>query len=399
MNRIIAIALLLGALAAAQLRAQTQRIDFETYPDGSSPMDGELLTGQFAVWGVTFELIDGGEGLGPRIARVGPDRTAFIGHNGGADRPHPSQEENVGQFFLTDDGEFNNGGLAYALRVNYLEDFPPVYRAYGELLDLDDEEWWILRALRSDGSVIQEQRYDVFSDGAGNGQAAPWYFDLAEPIRAIEFIPHQDDNDNFGLAFDNFSPSSIPFYPVCDISAPATAQTGESLLFVGSGSYDEDGVVTIWAWDFGEGSSAQGETVEHAFDSAGVHQVSLTVTDDDGNATTCVVEIEVIDPSEDPDDPESEPDPEPFGVAPNPFVRERGHHVVRFRDDRLAGATIQIYDVTGARLSRIELAGDQSGFDWNVTDDAGNGLASGIYFYVIEPVEGKKTIGKLAVIR
>jgi PKD repeat protein len=52
--------------------------------------------------------------------------------------------------------------------------------------------------------------------------------------------------------------------------------------FNGGASADSDGSITAYSWSFGDGQSAQGVTVAHAFTAAGDYLVRLTVTDDSG---------------------------------------------------------------------------------------------------------------------
>ncbi len=55
--------------------------------------------------------------------------------------------------------------------------------------------------------------------------------------------------------------------------------------FDGSGSSDPDGTLASLAWDFGDGTTATGATATHTF-APGNHVVTLTVTDNDGAATS-----------------------------------------------------------------------------------------------------------------
>jgi len=75
--------------------------------------------------------------------------------------------------------------------------------------------------------------------------------------------------------------------PVASFTENATkVNTGEVIYFNASGSYDPDGSIESYFWDFGDGTNATGMTVEHAFDEAGNYTVILTVTDDDGASST-----------------------------------------------------------------------------------------------------------------
>jgi PKD domain/Malectin domain len=68
--------------------------------------------------------------------------------------------------------------------------------------------------------------------------------------------------------------------------APTAAFTtqcdGGGCAFDASGSADTDGTVASYDWDFGDGSTAAGESPTHTFTSAGTFAVQLTVTDNQG---------------------------------------------------------------------------------------------------------------------
>jgi len=50
----------------------------------------------------------------------------------------------------------------------------------------------------------------------------------------------------------------------------------------GSSSFDPDGRVVGWRWDFGDGSSGQGKIVSHTYTQSGAYTITLTVTDNLG---------------------------------------------------------------------------------------------------------------------
>jgi PKD repeat protein len=85
-------------------------------------------------------------------------------------------------------------------------------------------------------------------------------------------------------SFQNFVPPSEPLPPIAVFDySPKPATTGQSLTFNGSASYDPDGSVVNWAWDFGEPPLASGPIATHTYASPGNYTVTLTVTDNDGN--------------------------------------------------------------------------------------------------------------------
>lgn len=71
--------------------------------------------------------------------------------------------------------------------------------------------------------------------------------------------------------------------PVALFSENATTVlTGEVIHFNASESYDPDGIIESYEWDFGDGTTASGVTADHLYDEDGTYTVTLTVKDDDG---------------------------------------------------------------------------------------------------------------------
>jgi len=82
--------------------------------------------------------------------------------------------------------------------------------------------------------------------------------------------------------------------PVALFSESATTVfTGESITFNASSSYDSDGVIVSFLWDFGDGSNGTGVTVSHSYVDDSNYTVTLTVTDDD-NASTYTSAIKTV---------------------------------------------------------------------------------------------------------
>lgn len=50
-------------------------------------------------------------------------------------------------------------------------------------------------------------------------------------------------------------------------------------------SLDPDAVITLYKWDFGDGTMGTGKAVNHSYSSAGDYSVTLTVVDSDGKIT------------------------------------------------------------------------------------------------------------------
>ena len=72
-----------------------------------------------------------------------------------------------------------------------------------------------------------------------------------------------------------------------------TVHIGEAITFNASDSYDSDGYIVSYFWDFGDGANATGVVVSHAYADNGTYTVELTVPDDDG-ATASVTAVKTV---------------------------------------------------------------------------------------------------------
>ena len=87
--------------------------------------------------------------------------------------------------------------------------------------------------------------------------------------------------------------------PYADAGINYAEKVGAAVMFSAEDSYDEDGTIISYKWNFGDGSTGSGKTVSHEYDSTGIYNVNLTVTDNDGaNAyDTAIVRISAKDSS------------------------------------------------------------------------------------------------------
>ncbi len=67
--------------------------------------------------------------------------------------------------------------------------------------------------------------------------------------------------------------------PVADPGGPYSGNEGQPIAFDGTGSFDPDGGLLGYVWDFGDGTTATGATPSHTYAAGGPFVVTLTVTD------------------------------------------------------------------------------------------------------------------------
>ncbi len=94
------------------------------------------------------------------------------------------------------------------------------------------------------------------------------------------------------------APNKLPtaVFVVEDIVDESEQIVGLAKRFSASGSSDRDGSIESYLWDFGDGSTATGETVDHTYARSGRYVVRLTVKDDRGgkDSTTRTVLVNTL---------------------------------------------------------------------------------------------------------
>ncbi len=222
-----------------------QTLDFETLPNGTATVDLQTISNEYAgaPFGVSFEVVDRNTGqflAFPKIAKVGPPRTAFRGCSGGADLAVVNA--GVCDSFLTDD---NIVGSIGSLKVTYTS---AVAGASGTLLDVDvpsGSEQWTVSAFDSAGNVVDTDIVDPSlaspcGGPAGNGTASIWTVSSSSGQAVItsilfEYTGTHPFND-VGVAFDNFTPSESGLGGSAAGCVPASNSTGGPALTFATGS-------------------------------------------------------------------------------------------------------------------------------------------------------------------
>jgi len=137
------------------------------------------------------------------------------------------------------------------------------------------------------GTVFQFNDDQVYDYDANAGRSY-----LPTTSSFTESFPYFDGSDggDGGDGGDENAP------PTAEATASPTSVTpGQTVTFDGSDSTDDDGSIRAFQWDFGDGATATGATVEHAYDAAGEYTATLTVTDDDGATDGAALGVTVED--------------------------------------------------------------------------------------------------------
>ncbi|MEE9340260.1 MAG: PKD domain-containing protein, partial [Thermoplasmata archaeon] len=116
-------------------------------------------------------------------------------------------------------------------------------------------------------------------------------------------LPGSDTNDcMYDFTMDMETGRAMKLPPVADAGDNKVVFMWEVVTFDGSDSYDPDGFIVDYSWDFGDGDSAGGVIVNHTYLEAGEFYATLTVMDDDNLTGTDTIIVVVLDPRPDPPD-------------------------------------------------------------------------------------------------
>ena len=131
----------------------------------------------------------------------------------------------------------------------------------------------------TDDGLIVSREWD-FDDGSTSLEIAPRHTYTSNGDYTVT-LKLTDDS---GLQNTETTVITVTAAPIAVIQySPTSAESAPATIsFDGSASYDPDGEIVSYSWDFGDGSRETIPTLNHIFASAGTFRVRLTVTDDKG---------------------------------------------------------------------------------------------------------------------
>ena len=155
--------------------------------------------------------------------------------------------------------------------------FPPE-AAVGQQVTFDGS------ASRPGGSPIANYQWD-FGDGTlGSGPTVAHIYNAPATYQVTLTVTGQDGLENTGEPVAIAIKAQQAPEPI--INFPPEATVGEPVTFDGSQSQPGSSPIAGYDWNFGDGTGGSGATVTHIYNTPGIFQIALTVTGQDGIATT-----------------------------------------------------------------------------------------------------------------
>ena len=121
---------------------------------------------------------------------------------------------------------------------------------------------------------------------------------MGKEFTLLQLAACVDNNAEADVWFDDVkltNPEAAEGIPVALFNvSEQKVVTGEDITFDASESYDYDGDIIDYQWDFGNGSTGSGKTINHSYTSDSVYVATLTITDNDGKSDSSSMYIFVV---------------------------------------------------------------------------------------------------------
>jgi PKD repeat protein len=151
-----------------------------------------------------------------------------------------------------------------------------------------------------DGTIVSYE-WDFGDTHSASGVFVNHTYEVIGTYFVMLTVTDDEGAEGYGLGYVDVVDDNNP--PPCENEPPVACaepkfqmtNVNESARFDGSGSFDPDGVIVSYMWDFGDGSTGSGMIVNHSYDKQGEYIVTLTVTDNEGATGSDFIIVFVVD--------------------------------------------------------------------------------------------------------
>jgi parallel beta-helix repeat protein len=164
--------------------------------------------------------------------------------------------------------------------------------------EIHDNDMYGINCDSSNSNIIYNNNiYDNTQNGNDDGTNT-WYSSSLSQGNYWDDYTGEDNNwDGIGDSpYDVPGDGNQDEYPLMTPYGPPKADFTHSVddknvSFDASRSYDYDGTIVSYEWDFDDGNTGSGLTIVHTYDGDGEYDVELEVTDDDGKTDTTIISV------------------------------------------------------------------------------------------------------------
>ncbi|MBD3275389.1 MAG: hypothetical protein GF372_08775, partial [Candidatus Marinimicrobia bacterium] len=176
---------------------------------------------------------------------------------------------------------------------------------------------------------------------------------------------------------------------------PDTVRASSSLV----STVENGGSETQWIrYDFNgsEGAEIQGNSIRYHIQDGGTADLDMTA---DGTVTLSTILLQPVGPTTG-----AQLASENVYAYPNPFNPEITGNNIRYSLEEPAQVTITIYDLGQQVVKKLADKADRPGGielseSWDGRNGAGDLVANGVYYFLIETSQNERALGKIAIVR
>jgi parallel beta-helix repeat protein len=165
-----------------------------------------------------------------------------------------------------------------------------------------EEHYWHGGSVNLTFNNIVNYEYNVINNEKYNISAIyNWWGTTNESVIEAKNLDYNDDNTTGYVFYKPYltKPFSVGMkFPIAEFKVfPKSPLVNQTVIFNASLSYDSDGYIVNYTWDFGDGNvtTTNQPVITHIYSSAGNYTVTLMVTDDSGltNSTSQLLIVTV----------------------------------------------------------------------------------------------------------
>ena len=165
-----------------------------------------------------------------------------------------------------------------AIMVNYI---PKARAGEDQMVSGSEVQFDGKASTDRDGKIIK-YHWD-FNDGTTSREAAPMHVYAHSGTYKVK-LTVTDNSKTSTDKHSDYVTIIVNEHPIADAGPDRTVAPGETVSFNASSSIDPDGSIAKQIWNFGDGTSAKGNKVEHVYSKSGIYNVHLTVHDNSGHS-------------------------------------------------------------------------------------------------------------------
>jgi PKD repeat protein len=158
-----------------------------------------------------------------------------------------------------------------------------------------------------DVKTSKSTRFDASSSYDPDGTIESYFWNFGDETNAtgVEVMHSYEDDGSYTVTLTvtdddgttnskNITKTVLNRPPIASFTENETeVDVGKVIHFSASESYDPDGHIVKYFWDFGDGTNETGMIIDHTYNKTGNYTVTLTVTDDDGATDSDISKIAV----------------------------------------------------------------------------------------------------------